>query len=248
MGRQHSLCGLLAGVGLAAVLPAAPIEIRGLLVIVTGGAALLPDLDHPGATAAKSLGLLTKAVAFGIDRLAVAAYHATRAPGDSASRHGGHRLLTHTVPWCVLVGGLVGLLGWVSPVALAVSCGLLGGLLGLGLRVAGVGLAVATAVVSWWAFAQHPGWSFTVAVAVCLGGLVHLAGDAVTPSGIPLLWPLVSRGERWRMVHTPVTFTAGDSVESMLVAPLLVLGLVVATAQVTGVLPVVIAAVSRAVA
>jgi len=247
MGRSHGLTGLLGGVGFAALLPAAPMPVRGLLVIVMGGAALLPDLDHPNATAAKSLGLLTKVIAYGVDRLAVTVYHATRARGDSASRQGGHRLLTHTIPWCLLVGGLVAVLGTASPVALAVFCGLLGGLLGLGLQVAGIGVALSTGVLAWWTLDTYPGWSWTVSVAVSIGSLVHLGGDAVTPSGVPLLWPLVYRGERWRMVSTPVTFTAGDSVESLLVAPLLVVSVVVSAAQVTGVLPVVISAVSRGV-
>ncbi|MCW2905133.1 MAG: rane protein [Streptosporangiaceae bacterium] len=245
MAKGHSLGGLLAGVGFVALIPSAPLPVRGLLVVVTGGAALLPDLDHPAATAARSLGLFTKLIAIGVDRVAVAVYHATRAPGDRAGRHGGHRLLTHTVPWNVSLGGLVAVLGMVSPVASAVVCGLLAGLLGLGLRVAGVGLAVSSAVVAWWLLNQHPAWSWGVAVAVSLGGLVHLVCDAVTPSGVPLLWPLVSRGERWRMVHTPVTFDAGGAEETFLVTPLMLLGLVATVSWVTGLLPVVVAAVSR---
>lgn len=248
MAPQHATCGLLAGVGVAAFIPAAPWPIRVLVVIVTGGAALLPDLDHPQATAAKSLGPVTKVIAIGVDRTSVAVYHATRAAGDPRDRHGGHRLLTHTVPWCLVVGVLVGLLGVVSPIGLAVSCGLLAGLLALGFKQAGFGLAVATGGVSWWLLDHDPSWSWVVPVAVTAGCLVHLAGDAVTPSGVPILWPLKVGGQRWRMVSTPVTFDAGGTEETMLVAPLLVLGLLVAVAQVTGVLPVVLAAVARAVA
>lgn len=247
MGRQHATCGLIAGVGMAAVLGSAPFGVRALLVIVSGGAALLPDLDHPQATAARSLGLLTKLVAHGVDRVSLTIYHATRSPGDPHDRHSGHRLFTHTVPGCLLAGLFVGLLAVLSPIALAVSCGLLGGLLALGFRSAGFPLAATTTAVSWWVFDQHPGWSWTVPVTVSVGCVIHSLGDWVTNSGVPLLWPLVSQGKRWRLVHAPVTFSAGDEVETRLVAPLLVLCLVASAAQVTGVLPVVIAAVSKGV-
>jgi membrane-bound metal-dependent hydrolase YbcI (DUF457 family) len=234
MARGHALVGLLGGVGYSALLPAAPLPIRALAVVVTGGAALLPDLDHKNATAAKSLGLLTKLIGAGIDRLAVAVFYATRAPGDPVEKNGGHRLLTHTVPWCLLIGGIAGVLGWVYPVSLVAVCGLLVGLLGLGFRVAGCSLLVIATLVAAVAFTQYPGWSWTVSVAVALGGLLHLVGDWLTPSGIPVLFPLVSAGQRWRMVSAPVTFRAGDAVETALVTPLLAVGLLGAVAWETG--------------
>lgn len=247
MGRQHCASALLAGVGLAACVPSAPWPIRALVVVVTGGAGLLPDLDHPSATAARSLGLLTKLIARGVDTVSLAVYHATRSPGDAASRHSGHRLLTHTWPGCLLAGVIAGLLVLVSPIAGAVLCGLLGGLMALGIRQAGFPIAAVTSVVAWFTLDQHSGWSWLVPVAVLLGCVVHTLGDWLTNSGVPLLWPMASQGKRWRLVTAPVTFAAGDHIEKNLVAPLLVIGLVVATAQVTGVLPAAItAAVSAA--
>lgn len=247
MGRQHAACGLLSGVGFTACLSGAPIGIRALVVIVSGGAALLPDLDHPSATAARSLGVVTRLLAHGVDHLSLMIYHATRSPGDVADRRSGHRLFTHTWPACLLAGLLVGFLAVVSTVALAVTCGLLAGLLALGFRTAGFGIAVSTLAGSWWLLDHYSGWSWTVPVAVTVGCIVHTLGDWVTNSGVPLLWPLVSQGKRWRLVHAPVTFSAGDAVETRLVAPLLVVCLVVSTAQVTGVLPAVISAVSKGV-
>lgn len=240
LGKQHALSAVLAGVGVGACVPDAPWPVRVLVVAVTGGAGLLPDLDHPGATAARSLGFVTKLVALGVDRVAVTVYHATRASGDSATRQGGHRTLTHTVPWSLLTGVAVAALGMVSPVALVVTCALLGGLLSLGLQVAGVTLAGGTGAVAWWVLAEHPSWWPLVPVSVTVGCLVHIAGDMVTTSGVPVLWPLVSQGQRWRMVTAPVTFSAGDHVETALVAPLLVVGVGVAVASVTGVLPVLV--------
>src|SRR3712207_7033150 len=44
------------------------------------------------------------------------------------------------------------------------------------------------------------GWLGT---AVTLGMLVHSAGDAVTDSGAPLLWPIPIRERRWYPVGSP---------------------------------------------
>lgn len=246
MARGHALVGLLGGIGYSALLPAAPVPVRVVAVAVTGGAALLPDLDHRQATAARSLGFVTRVLAGLMSRLAVAVFYATRAPADPVEKTNGHRMLTHTVPWCLLVGAAVGVIGWIYPVALIVVCGLLVGLLGLGFRVAGCGLLATATVVSAAAFTQDPGWSWTVSLAVTLGGVLHLVGDWLTPSGVPVLWPLTSQGRRWRMVSAPVTFTAGDAVETVLVTPLLLVCVVVAAGWETGLLGAVVEAIGRA--
>lgn len=242
MGRQHALSTLLVGVGMTALIPAAPIPVRVLMVIVTGGAGLLPDLDHPQATAARSLGWVTKLIAHGVDRMSLAIYHATKTPDDVADRKSGHRLFTHTWPGALLMGVLAAVSAAVSPVSSVVVSAILAGLLALGLRVAGVGIAAGAGVLAWIVAAQYPGWWWVVPVAVVAGCLAHVGGDWVTNSGVPILWPFVSKGKRWRLVHAPVTFAAGDSVETMLVAPLLLVSLVLATATVTGVLPAVVSA------
>lgn len=246
LGRQHALAAVLSGVGVAACIPSAPWPIRTLVVVVTGGAGLLPDLDTPQGTAARSLGPVTRLLAVAVDRGSLAIYHATRETGDSATRRSGHRLATHTVPACVLAGLLVAVLGLVSPVALVVACAVLGGLLALGLRQAGFALAVSTGVLAWWALDSHSSWWWAVPVAVTVGCLCHLVADAMTATGIPALWPLASKGERWRMVTLPVTFTAGDHVETALVAPTLILAVAVSVASVTGLLPVLASAVAVA--
>lgn len=242
MGRQHALVAVLAGVGIAALIPSAPWPVRGLAVLVCGGAGLLPDLDHPRATAARSLGLLTKLVAVAVDRIAVAVYHATRAEGDSATRTGGHRTLTHTVPWSLLTGVAAGVLCLAGPVSGAVACALLGGLLSLGLRVAGATLAAASGAVAWWVLTEHSGWWPVVPVAVTVGCLCHIAGDFVTTSGVPIMWPLLRNGKRWDMVSAPVTFSAGDSIESVIVGPALIAAVFLSVASLTGVTSAVFAA------
>lgn len=212
-------------------------------MVVCGGAGLLCDLDTTQSTAAKSLGLVTKLIARGVAAGSLVIYHATRSPGDVVDRKSGHRAASHTIPFCVLAGGLVGLLCLLSPIAAAVSCALLGGLLACGFRKAGLLLAVSTGAVSWWTLTSYSGWSWLLSVAVFVGCLVHILGDTITCSGTPILWPLVSGGKRWRLVSTPITFTAGDSVETGVVAPLLVVSLVVAVSAVTGLLPAVVSAV-----
>jgi membrane-bound metal-dependent hydrolase YbcI (DUF457 family) len=234
MGKSHAVCGLISGVALSALVPSAPLPIKGLVVVTAGGAALLPDLDHPQATAARSLGFATKAIATAVDQLSLSVYYATAAPGDHPERKSGHRLLTHTVPASLLAGGLVAVLGLVSPIAVSLCVALLAGLLAQGIKVAGGGLFVVTFGVSLWVFSQETGWSWLVSLAVTVGCLIHIWGDWCTNSGVPVLWPLVSQGKRWRLVHAPVTFAAGDSVETALVRPLLYGGLLLTVAWETG--------------
>jgi membrane-bound metal-dependent hydrolase YbcI (DUF457 family) len=243
MGRQHASSALLAGVGLAACVPSAPWPIRGLVVIVCGGAGLLPDLDTPAGTAARSLGLVTRWLARAVDAASLLIYHATRSPADVSDRRSGHRTATHTVPACLLAGATVGLLGLLHPVAGAVCCALLGGLLACGYRKAGGLLAVSTGLVAWWTLTSYSGWSWLVPLAVTLGCLVHVGGDWLTNSGVPLLWPIRSQGKRWRLVRSPAPFAAGDHVETGIVRPLLWVALAVAVSAVTGVLPVLLSAV-----
>lgn len=108
MHFSHTLCGLTSGVLLAGALSypalACPLPVRLLVIPLVGGAALLPDLDHPSAKVAKSLGPVTQALAHGTSQLSLAVYHSTRGPRDPGERRDGHRLLTHTAIGCVGFG------------------------------------------------------------------------------------------------------------------------------------------------
>lgn len=238
MGRQHCVSGVLAGVGVAACVPGAPWGWRLLVIAVTGGAALLPDLDHPQATAARSLGIVTRLVAKGVDVASLAIYHASREGADPPERRSGHRLFTHTVPGAALASLVAASLCLLHPVAGAVLCFLLGGLMSLGLKVVGGSLGVGSGLLAWWLLERETAWWWLVPVSVFVGCVVHILGDTVTNSGTPILWPLRTQGRRWRLVTTPVTFSAGDSVELLLIAPLLVVGCVAAAGGVLGVWPV----------
>lgn len=223
------MSGVLAGVGFASAITAAPLPLRLLVVAVTGGAALLPDLDHPAATAARSLGIVTRLLAHLIDRVSLAVYHATAEGGDPKERHSGHRLVTHTVPGCLLFASLVAASCLLHPIAGAACAALLVGLLGLGLKAFGGGAALTAGGVTWWTLDHSFGWWWVFPVATFTGCLIHIFGDTITNSGTPLLWPLLRGGRRWRAVTTPVTFAAGEAVETAIVAPLLLVATLAAS-------------------
>lgn len=194
MGHTHVLTGLgawlaVGPVALAAVegtvslvgpdLPPATGTGMVLATLVCGGAAMLPDIDHPDAVIARTYGPLWSPVAHFVNWAA-----------------GGHRKATHSLGFAALAGLLTASALW-SSVAVAVVVGAL-----IGLAVAagvfaplginrGMALPVtALAALGVWGSSRGGTGSFLwLPVAVTVGSLVHLAGDFVTPGGVPWLWP-----------------------------------------------------------
>lgn len=180
LGRSHVLLGgagfLLIGQSALRLAGAemGPGEVAAG-TIVCAGAAMLPDLDHPQATIARTLGPLTQVPSKGI-----------------AALFGGHRQGTHSVLFAAIVGLLcaVALAGSSGPwVALIISIlcasffvraltdaspGVTGGLS----AALGASLVVIAPSTDWL-------W-----VAVALGCLLHDLGDALTVEGVPPAWPL----------------------------------------------------------
>ena len=78
-----------------------PVLLVGALICA--GAALAPDLDHKAATISRAFGPVSRGLCEIVDKLSYAVYKATRKPGDPR-RTGGHRTLTHTWLWAVLIG------------------------------------------------------------------------------------------------------------------------------------------------
>ena len=237
MGPSHAACGAAAWVALTAdyTLTLAdrsvpigfgvlPVGDAGVMTgaLICAGAALLPDIDHPRGTVARSLppfsGRLARIV---------------------AGLSGGHRRATHSV-----IGLLVfTLLAWLSqnaalpvgdglrwlarasgdtsaPGVVAVLPGQVWPLAAV-LSVLMIGFAVKVLAFipdrishANWPVAlglgvlvaanppDHPWW-FVIAVA--LGCAVHMIGDMVTTQGIHLLWPLRPR------LPLPTTFYRGRS-------------------------------------
>lgn len=54
-------------------------------------------------------------------------------------------------------------------------------------------------------------------LATAVGIVTHIAGDALTATGVPLLWPIKIRGERWYACRMPlITITGGGRAETLL--------------------------------
>ncbi|MGH3502550.1 MAG: metal-dependent hydrolase [Nocardioidaceae bacterium] len=209
-GHTHALTGLAAG---AAALPLVPVTGgAGQLgwIVAVAGMALLPDLDHPESTAARTWGPATRLLAHGLGAAA-----------------GGHRGGTHDPILAPLTfAGLAWAASWTLTgrvIVLAVA---------IGLALAACRLIVpghehASAVVNlglsgaggWW-LATHSGTPGCLPVAVGLGVLVHIAGDALTGTGIPL--PVTWIAAEPRRIGLSL-LTTGGAVERYALAPGLLL-------------------------
>lgn len=187
----HTLSGVAAGLW---TLPVAPVEgVAGSFVWVaaTTGFALAPDLDHPGSTAARMWGPVSRLPAKGI---------------GSVFGHRGatHQLLAVAVTvafvWAATTGRVAALVTEVAARAGHDDPAGLGHAVGhwthLAVVAATVGLALAAARVPWvmnltlawlaawlvWRLNAPLGW---LPWAAGLGVAAHLAGDAVTVQGLP---------------------------------------------------------------
>src|SRR5690625_894647 len=186
MARTHALSGSatwLAAVPVVEGAAGSPLGAPEIVAgaVVTAGAALLPDLDHPKATIARALGPVS--------------YLLSRAVSAAA---GGHRQATHSLLAVVAVGAVM----WgvveagVAPAAGSVIAGLC---VGLAVRSIGPlqmsrGGWLDVTLISWTVVLTAVGvWAVdTMAwlpLAVTGGFALHLVGEFLTPGGIPLFWP-----------------------------------------------------------
>lgn len=242
MGRTHSATGALAGLLVGRLIGLDTLPELLPFAAVTAGYALVPDLDHPQATATRILGPVTEWLSRRVRALSAWAYRSTMGPRDRPGA-GPHRCATHTTVGAVVLGALCAVTTLVGgPVMVAVW---LGFGLALGADRLGRVVLVAYAVgVSAWlpgvlathgsvvaaasaALSASAGW---LGVAVALGSLIHSIGDAMTRSGAPLLWPLLIRGQRWYPVRLPrcLRLYTGGRVELRVVWPLVIVGCVAA--------------------
>ena len=102
MALQHAKTGIVLGAGVADLVHSGFL-VGAVLILLTTGAALLPDLDMPRSTAARAFGPLSRVTAQGIGRVGVALYTATATRYDRPCRD-GHRAITHTVVFAVALG------------------------------------------------------------------------------------------------------------------------------------------------
>jgi membrane-bound metal-dependent hydrolase YbcI (DUF457 family) len=233
----------MAWLGLGAAAAAAdhampwPVLLSGALICA--GAALAPDLDQKSATISRAFGPISKLLAGVIGKLSEVVYNATRGRGERR-RTGGHRTLTHTWVWAVLLG--VGFSAaavtwgrWAVLTTLFIHMVLaVEGLLWRMARVSSDVLVWLLGATSAWLLAavlDEPGngsnWLFEsepylwLGLPIVLGSIVHTLGDALTISGCPMLWPLPIAGKRWYPVGTPrfMRFRAGAWIENSILMP-----------------------------
>ncbi|MEU3018703.1 MULTISPECIES: metal-dependent hydrolase [unclassified Nocardiopsis] len=221
MGSSHAATGVLAGAAVGALAGA---QVSDVLVCaaVGAGAALLPDLDEPGSSVGRSLGLVSEKVSEGLRALSRRVYAATGTRYElEAGKDGGHRHLTHTVP-AVLVFGLLGyVVAAVAPLGTALVVFAMAAL-GAGTvarslkgwgpkRKRAIAAAVLAVVCATTAVYAPGGAPWLIGLTVAVGSLTHVLGDWLTRSGVPLAWPLKVNGKRWWMFRSPVAFHTGRS-------------------------------------
>ena len=234
MGPTHAMSGAGAGLAIGAFLPVewggatSPTEVL-VFAGVTAGAALLPDLDTPQSTLARSFGLASRALAHITERVSKTIYDVTMTRKDARISN-GHRTATHTL-WFALLAG-AGTAALVSAFGKNGAIGVLFFMLGLAIRglapnwakkqdwIYVTGLSLALAVAVWFALPASVG-SAALGAAVTAGVAMHLLGDVITKRGVPLLGGVVSiGGERWWNFRLPgpLRIRAGAGMDRMLAA------------------------------
>ncbi|HET6211840.1 MAG TPA: metal-dependent hydrolase [Micromonosporaceae bacterium] len=224
MGPSHALSGAafwLAGswaLDVTGVYHQSPLAVAVGTAVCAGGA-LLPDMDlsgrvtanKGGATVAHTFGVASLFAAEVIEKISLGVYRATRLSRDP-HRENGHRTLTHTLPFAILVGwGTTALCArygrWaVIPIVFL--------MLGLALRglfhrwAERAGWVIVTALSAGGAFYTFlrlpPDRGYPLlGLAVGVGCVAHLLGDIITSAGVPILWPIPTGRHMWRMVGVP---------------------------------------------
>ena len=240
LGRDHALSGAVVFAALAPTMHM-PVSYLAAGVVLCAGAGVLPDIDHPDSTIARSFGFLTEWFSWVVHKV------------SGGHRHGTHSLVGIAVFTAAAYGaGLLQLSGpasWSTKHA-AQYWHALPALLMLTLLYAAAlravklgghhadlfGLAGAVATCLTGADLTRlsvDGWHAPLlAVAVGLGCAAHIAGDELTHGGCPVLWPF-SKHE-FHLLPRPLQITTAKIAETWVVFPLLVIGLAVAVWHATG--------------
>lgn len=211
LGTSHAATGLIVGLAsLPVATPGAPAWVQAGWVVVCGGAAVLPDLDHPASMVSRMWGPVSVAVSGVVARLAR-----------------GHRAGTHDAVLApVVIAAVAWLASWWQPtyaIVVAFTIGLVlrvtllrrGGLLGWLTNLA-------LSAVFGWSLSQHAamiGAGHTLLpVALAAGVWAHQIGDLLTPEGLPV--PIVWIKNPQRRVAIGL-FTTGQNIERLVIGPLL---------------------------
>lgn len=238
LGRDHALSGALA---FAALGPALHVTGTHLAagVVLTAGAGVLPDIDHPDSTIARSFGFLTEGFARLVARLSGGHRHGTHSLAGivvftagalgagvfqlSGPNTGGHWLFSwHMVPAALFLALLY---------SSALRALRIGGHHG---DLLGIGAAVITCYAGWDLIRLPVAtWHIPLlTVATALGCAAHILGDELTHGGCPIFWP-VSMHE-FHLLPKGLQITTAKMGENRIIFPLLVAGLAVAVWHATG--------------
>lgn len=241
MGHDHARSGIPAACIAILVARAFGDDLSIWLILLgimlTVGAALLPDLDHPSATAAHTFGPVTRGLAETINRVGDWTYYATRSARDKDKIKDGHRTITHTLAFALALGAaVVGVCALGGRWAVLVTLFILAS---LALRGAAghhsnghprhrhqrilprnpLVITLVAAAISAAAYFLMPGTINPAFVGTCVavGCLTHDLGDACTLYGCPILWPIPIAGQRWYLIGTPhfLRFRTGNGPENV---------------------------------
>jgi membrane-bound metal-dependent hydrolase YbcI (DUF457 family) len=195
LGRSHLMLGGAGFLAIGAPVLSACGENLSIAELAAGtvvcaGAAMLPDIDHPQATCARSLGPVTGFISRVVSKLC-----------------GGHRNGTHSLLFAGLVTVAMAALlaGTSGPWAALIICFFFASLL---MRVlteasapvsAALSALVAATLIT---IAPNQDWIY---LSVGLGCLLHNLGDILTPEGVPPFWPISKH-----RVRIPVVGHTGD--------------------------------------
>ncbi len=237
LGRDHALSGALV---FAALGPSLHVTGSHLAagVVLTAGAGVLPDIDHPDSTIARSFGFLTEAFAWLVARI------------SGGHRHGTHSLAGITVftagavaaGWYQLSGKLIGhtAFSWhMVPAALYMALLYSSALRALHIGghhgdLLGIGGAIVTCYTRWdLTLIPVAHWHVPM-LALCtgLGAAAHIAGDELTHGGCPIFWPFSMH--EFHLLPRPLQITTAKMCETWIIFPLLAGALVLAVWHATG--------------
>lgn len=220
LGYSHATSGALVWLAAAPAVSEAlghslsPAELA-VGTVACAGAALIPDLDHPSATIAYTFG----PVSYGASKL-------------TALLSGGHRQGTHSLLFSVGFGLFCYLVGigsdlWDTNWPALILMFLLAAFAFRGLnltlprtsrRMKGTVVIAQAAAMTYAMTFFMPGEWWWLGLAGALGCITHLAGDTLTPEGVPWLYP-----NRWRLA-IPIISHTGNILERVILGPLMTVG------------------------
>jgi hypothetical protein len=234
MGLSHVMSGTAIGAALCLVPGVRDLDpaSKAGIISLTGGFAVLPDLDHPGSGISRMWGNLSagKRVKIGPRRYTVFP-GLTHVVGSVA---GGHRKATHTVEGMLVFVGGAWMASW-SRLGTALVLAFATAVVFLGLTVlrkravrrmagANLGFTALVGVLAWTQQWVVPWWAF---VAMGLGILTHIGGDMMAGK-CPISWRNTKHyvGLDW--------FTTGGLCEVLLVRPIIFVANVLVIAYLAG--------------